>query len=239
MEHYDPNRDAIIVMLDREHEERAVKLGNFRQTEANRRLAEERWEAEYEGQLFDNHIKNQRGEFGVAIGLGLHCEGRVNTDHKRPRIDLCDDPTRGLWTRVCPPLVNDPFIKVWEKDYGFVVSNRLHTLWSTSLTSGGEDKTIVEVACYCIVAEVKKQVQLTKIGRPNAPEYYRVDWTLPIVYPIKHLRDCIRTGHYQHPRRADLLRFQIPASYREDYVGMILTHAPGGQLSFWPGPEAN
>lgn len=238
MEHYDPHRDAIIVMLDRETEERGTKIGNFRQTEANRRLADPDWAAEYEGQLFDNHVENQIGEFGVAIGLGLHCEGRVNTDHKQPRIDLCSDPKLGLWTRVCPPLINDPYIKVKESDYGFVVCDRLHTLFTTELANGGEDRRVVEVACYCIVAEVKKQVQPSRIGRPNGPKYYRVDWTLPFVYPIKHLRDCIRNGYYQHPRQPDRLHFKIPASYRKEYPpDMIWKYPPPGQLSLWPEPE--
>jgi len=236
---YDQNRDAIIVMLDREHEERAVRRGNLRQTEANRTRSIPDWEAEYEGQLFDNHVENQKGEFGVAIALGLRDEGRVNTHHKQPRIDLDDNPRHGIWTRVCPPLVNDPFIKVKPEDYGFVVSDRLHTLFTTSLASGGEDKTIVEVAGYCIAAEVQKQTDLVKTGRSQGPEYHRADWTLPIVYPIKHLLACIQRGYYQHPRNPSLLSFPIPSHYRKQYpANLILPWAPGGQLSFWPRPEA-
>ena len=165
---------ALWVVLPPELHDRAIRHGNLRQAEAQRRKANVRWHGEYE-ELADNHVGHSIFERAVARALGLYDPFRMNTDHKLPRLDLT--VLVGLWPRACP-MFGPPYVKGLKKDYDLLIGGRVFEHEPCGC--------VAEIRGFAEMRVVRERYDLVDTGNRGAP-YYHVPWASKDFHPIKEL----------------------------------------------------
>lgn len=201
----------------------AIKHGNLRQAQALTRHAKVRWFEERPGQLQNNHVEEAILEAATAHCLGVPWLKRVNTDHSKPRLDLPQG--FGGWIRVCPKWQNPARLKAVPKDYGVIISGRLHE-------EAIQDFPImlVEVRAYALFDDIEANHEVINPGNrkseSGAPaDCYLVPWLMKEVHPIEELVDTLGLKvpddvmQYALPEVSDMIDFPPAARGKPSMKG--------------------